>query len=306
MSRLSNLLDGDVVAFDEGEAALDIKVSGRPVEGIRHDLFFNADTGSTLLVYWPELAGGSHDDLDVRLKSFVPEPPVLHDPGGARTLPIEDYDYDVQDNVASVRVPVLDRPLILEYPALATGTTVTASVGLRVGEIIARHQRAQTRQDNLVESYFASVRDEIHFRLTIDSFDVIMESRFYSDREGSEWEELSFSFNGARWGSDRPAFPLLQPEKVLSLPLDLQLDQDYEYELKGRGRVGDRECYDRAWGDDPEQSFSRVSFSGLGVSLNVRGPWHTIVRVEVGKSFLPEALRGAGTVVTQFLVLKPL
>ena len=69
------------------------------------------------------------------------------------------------------------------------------------------------------------------------------ESRFYSDREGSEWEELSFSFNGARWGSDRPAFPLLQPEKVLSLPLDLQLDQDYEYELKGRERLGDRECY---------------------------------------------------------------
>ncbi len=64
--------------------------------------------------------------------------------------------------------------------------------------------------------------------------------------------------------------------------------------------------YDRAWGDDPEQGLSRVSFSGLGVGLNVRGPWHTIVRVDVGKSFLPEALRGAGTVVTQLLVLKPL
>ena len=246
-SRLSNLLDGDVVALDEGEAALDIKLTGRPVEGLRHDLFFNATTGSTLLVYWPELADAPRDDLarlDVRLKSFVPGPPELHDPGGARMLPVEDYDYDMEDNVASVRVPVLDRPLILEYRARATGTTVTASVGLRVSEIIARHQRAQTRQDNLVASYFASVRDEIHFRPTaIDSFDVIIESRFYSDREGSEWEELSFSFNGARWGSDRPAFPLLQPEKVLSLPLDLQLDQDYEYELKGRGRVGDRECY---------------------------------------------------------------
>lgn len=241
---LSDLLGDDAVELDDGEVALDLSFDGRNAGAITHYLFFNAATGSTLLVYWPEHAESRQDGLDVRLESFVPDPPTLHDPGATTTLPVEDYAYDLADNVASVRVPVLDRPLVLEYPSPASGTTVTATAGLRVEEIIARHRRAQTRQNNVVESYFASVRDEIHFRATtLDSFDVIMESRFYSDREGSEWEELSFSLNGARWGSDRPPFPMLQPEKVLSLPLDLDFDEAYEYELDGAETLGDRECY---------------------------------------------------------------
>ena len=231
---LSDLFAGDVVALDKNTTALDIG----NVDGIHHELFFNATTEAVFLVYWPEVPAGAHPDLDVRLQSFVTDAPELHDPGGARTLPVQNFNYDVEDNVASVRVPVLDRPLILEYPAPASGATVTASVGLQVSEIIARHQQAQTRQDTLVDNYFTSVRDEIHFRPSaVDSFDVLMESRFYSDRQGSEWEELSFSLNGVRWGSDRPAFPLLQPEKVLSLPLDLQLDRNYEYELNGPGNA---------------------------------------------------------------------
>ena len=64
--------------------------------------------------------------------------------------------------------------------------------------------------------------------------------------------------------------------------------------------------YDRVWGDAAEQRLERVSFGGLGVGMNIRGPWHTIIRGDIGKSFLPEALRGAGTVVAQFQVLKPL
>ncbi len=58
-----------------------------------------------------------------------------------------------------------------------------------------------------------------------------------------EWEELSFSLNGATWTSNRPSFPLLQPEKVLSLPLDLRLTQDYTYRLDGVDLVMGRPAY---------------------------------------------------------------
>ena len=63
-----------------------------------------------------------------------------------------------------------------------------------------------------------------HFRPTSTDpgFDVVTENRFFADREGVEWEELSFSVNGTKWGPDRPPFPLLQPEKVLAPPLDLR------------------------------------------------------------------------------------
>ena len=76
---------------------------------------------------------------------------------------------------------------------------------------------------------------EQHFRPTTTDpgFDVVTENRFFVDRDGVEWEELTFSVNGTKWGPDRPAFPLLQAEKVLSPPLDLRLDADYRYRLDG-------------------------------------------------------------------------
>jgi len=244
-NRISAILASRVVGLeDQAEAALAIEAGGRPAQGIHHRLLFNADVGSTLLVYWAEPGTAAGDALDIALRSFVPEAPLLSDPGGAGTLPIQAFDFDAVASLARARVPILDRPLILEYGVPVAGATVTATVGLAVSEIIARHQQAETRQDNVLVNYHASVRDEIHFRPSpVDSFDVIIESRFYSDRDGSEWEELSFSLNGARWGADRPAFPLLQPEKVLSLPLDLRLDEDYEYELTGRENLADRDCY---------------------------------------------------------------
>jgi hypothetical protein len=49
--------------------------------------------------------------------------------------------------------------------------------------------------------------------------------------------------NGTRWGPDRPAFPLLQAEKVLALPLDIRLTADYTYALAGVESVGGRTCY---------------------------------------------------------------
>src|SRR5205085_9724106 len=114
-----------------------------------------------------------------------------------------------------------------------------------VAEIIARHQEAQAAQDAQVQTYVADARMEQHFRpsATGPGFGVATENRFYRDREGSEWEELSFTLNGSKWGADRPPFPLLQPEKVLSLPLDLRLDKDYAYRLQGVENVAGRRAY---------------------------------------------------------------
>ena len=49
--------------------------------------------------------------------------------------------------------------------------------------------------------------------------------------------------NGSKWGADRPPFPLLQPEKVLSLPLQLRFDEGYRYRLSGTERVDGFDCY---------------------------------------------------------------
>ena len=46
--------------------------------------------------------------------------------------------------------------------------------------------------------------------------------------------------------------------------------------------------------------------TGTGVSFTMRAPFRTLLRGDVGKSFLPPASRGTGSVVVQVLVLKPL
>jgi len=240
--KLADILTGEVVTIDENERALDIDVE--PGIAIRYRLLFNANSGSTYLVYWTEGEPRAADAMRVEMRTFAREAPELRDPGGSRSLGVSEFDYDAENSLSSVRVPLSERPLILEYRAPISGTSVAARAGLDVAEIIARHQQAQRRYEDLLENYIASVTDEIHFRPTpSDSFDVVIESQFYADGEVFEWEELSFSLNGARWGHDRPAFPLLQPEKVLSLPLDLELNQEYEYELVGREQLGEHNCY---------------------------------------------------------------
>ena len=45
--------------------------------------------------------------------------------------------------------------------------------------------------------------------------------------------------------------------------------------------------------------------TGLGVAVNLRAPWNTILRADVGKSLLPADYRGAGSTVFQIMLLKP-
>jgi hypothetical protein len=98
------------------------------------------------------------------------------------------------------------------------------------------------------------VRMEQHFRPTVTDpgYDVVTNNRLFVAADGMEWEELSFSVNGSKFGSDRPPFPLLQPEKVLSLPLQLRLGDDYRYTLAGTDTVNGYDCYVVRF--DPAQS----------------------------------------------------
>ena len=123
---------------------------------------------------------------------------------------------------------------------LVDRSDVKAERPLTVDEIIARHQQQQRAQDALVRNYIATARMEQHFRPSMadPGYDVVSENRYFVAEDGVEWEELSFSVNGSKWGSDRPAFPLLQAEKVLSLPLQLRFDDGLS--LSARRHRADR------------------------------------------------------------------
>jgi hypothetical protein len=63
---------------------------------------------------------------------------------------------------------------------------------------------------------------------------------------------------------------------------------------------------DRAWGRDDPGHGLWDPISGFGVALNLRAPWNTMLRVDVGKSLLPARYATLGSTTLQILLLKPL
>jgi MucB/RseB family protein len=250
-TAVKDLLTAEVVPLDEKGSSLKLLRAGQDVtSSFPHRLLYNVGTFSTYFVYWGGAESGAAETLQIELRESAGKPPLIRDPLKGRQGTAREFLRDPHTKTSRVNVvPVPDRPLLLDFnggnDAYVSRAEVTEGVLPSVAEIIARHQEAQAGQDALIETYVADARMEQHFRpsATDPGFDVVTDNRFYLDREGTEWEELSFTLNGSKWGANRPPFPLLQPEKVLSLPLDLRLDKDYTYKLEGVDKVGDRRAY---------------------------------------------------------------
>jgi hypothetical protein len=211
-----------------------------------HRLLFDAATFTTFLAYEGR---PSSEPLTVGLRVAVRGTTVVIDAAGGRQQAPE-ARWDEATSRVRVSLPVTGRPMLVNFSddaeqAFVDRTEASAERQLSVEEIVARHRRHAARVDGLISNFRARARMEQHFRpsLTDPGYDVVTENNFFVDRESTEWEELSFSVNGSKWGADRPAFPLLQAEKVLSLPLELRLTQDYRYRLAGTERVDGVDCY---------------------------------------------------------------
>lgn len=125
-------------------------------------------------------------------------------------------------------------------------------------EIIARHQEVQKQQDDALQRWIATGRVDFHFKLAQagSTVDVSIDSRYLWQRDESlEWEQLAYYINGNRVRWKRfPELPLIQPEKVVTLPLDLTLDRTYVYRLVGEEDVGGRPAYVLAFEPAPGKS----------------------------------------------------
>jgi hypothetical protein len=248
LAPAADLLSHDISPMDPAAAGLTLTQSGRDVAAtLPYRLLFDEETFTTYLVYDGAASGQT---LDVALRLAIEGTPVVLDLSAGDRRRADGYARDEASARSRAALPLTGRPMLVNFSEGAeqvfverTGTT--AERQLRVEEIVARHRQYQARHDALLQNYRALARMEQHFRpsLTDPGFDVVTENEYFVDDAGVEWEERSFSVNGSKWGADRPPFPLLQPEKVLSLPLELRLDQDYRYELAGTERVGEFDCY---------------------------------------------------------------
>ncbi len=243
---LAALLGGDIEAIDPRASSLRLEAGGQDVTAqVPYRLLFDNRTFGVYLYY---RADENSTPLEVTLNVPVEGSPTIVDLGRGREAAAGGYRRDGQ--TVRIQAPRTGRPMLIDFntaagEVFAERTGVAAERLLSVDEIIARHRRQQASQDARLQHYSAQVRMEQHFRPTVadPGYDVVTENRYFAGADGVEWEELSFAVNGSHWGARRPPFPLLQPEKVLSLPLQLRFGTDYRYRLSGVERVDGFDCY---------------------------------------------------------------
>src|SRR5262249_1782080 len=124
---------------------------------------------------------------------------------------------------------------------------VGAQRGLTAEEIIARERAWDAGQRAKYETYSAEMDTSLRFRIAEfqDSLDLTIRGPFFAAKDKpADWVWEEFFLNGVRWkGRTIPRLPILQPEKVTTLPLDIRLSEEYVYELAAETTLDERPAY---------------------------------------------------------------
>jgi len=135
----------------------------------------------------------------------------------------------------------------MKRPDERAAVEVGAARGLTAEEIVARERAWDAGQREKVTTFVAEMDASLRFRIAEvnETFDLTIRGPFFFRRgEPGDWVWKEFFLNGVRWkGKTLPKIPILQPEKVTTLPLDIRLTEDYRYALEGQSDVGGRRAY---------------------------------------------------------------
>ncbi len=201
-------------------------------------------------------------------------------------------------------------------PDTRTSVEVGATRGLTADEIIARERAWDAGQREKVSTFTAEMEASLRFRVADvnETFDLTIRGPFFFRRaEAADWVWKDFYLNGVKWkGKTLPKIPILQPEKVTTLPLDIRLTEDYRYVLDGTSDLEGRRSYEitytpkAAFGDKPAyrgkvwidaQTFALLRRDS--VQLNLKGETLSNVQTEIYRAVpgypdvaLPLEIRG--------------
>jgi hypothetical protein len=218
---------------------------------------FLADEDFTTLIFYslPGPPAELPDQWMVLRTSFVRNARLM-DPLTGEVLRVGSSSLPEGNRGQAIRVAAGTYPKVVQFerPAASAGFEVPPEEietrrdrELTAEEVIARYQQVQKVQDDNLDRWLARGRIDYHFRFAQggSTIDVSIDTQYFWERGGElEWEELDYYINGNLVPWKRfPKIPLIQPEKVITLPLDLTLDKTYAYTLIGREKVAGREAY---------------------------------------------------------------
>jgi hypothetical protein len=155
--------------------------------------------------------------------------------GGERVLlPVSHLDWRVVQDFAAVR------PELVE---------VTGARRLTVGEILARYQARQHRQDAIVNTTTATGTTTLLFEVAdfAAPITITAETTIFRGPDGTDIEEKGIRVNGAAiaggGATSPPELPLIEAERISTPPLLITLNEAYRYALEGEEPVGRSRCY---------------------------------------------------------------
>jgi hypothetical protein len=146
------------------------------------------------------------------------------------------------DDVVLLR---LERPSAEELDAFGQQIDVDAGREIPVEEILRRLQAFEDAQARRLDHFQASRSLHLRFQAAQGAFEASYAGEFFYRRDHAfDWVWRDFYVGGVKWKSKKiPSVPLIQPEKVASLPAEIRLTKDYDYRLRGTATVDGRDCW---------------------------------------------------------------
>ena len=186
--------------------------------------YVDAVIGST----WSRLPRASNPTLDDLIRASLT-------PAGERVLlPVARLNWSVLQEFSA------RRPMLVE---------VAGTRRLTVGEILARYQAQQRRQDAIVKTTIASGSTTLLFEVPDFAAPVTItaDTTIFRGTDGTDIEERGIRVNGAPiaggGAASPPQLPLIQAERISTPPLLIRLNEAYRYALDAEETVGDSRCY---------------------------------------------------------------
>jgi len=146
------------------------------------------------------------------------------------------------DDVVLLR---LERPSVEELDAFGQEIDVGAGREMPVEEILRRLQAFEDAQARRLDHFQATRSLHLRFQAAQGAFEASYVGDFFFRRDrGFDWVWRDFFVGGVKWKSKKiPSVPLIQPEKVASLPAEIRLTKDYDYRLRGTATMDGRDCW---------------------------------------------------------------
>jgi len=201
----------------------------------------------------PNTASSKPGQLTLHLSTAdITNPKTFHLPGGEEK-PLG-FTADQKKGFADLNIGWDGRPQFIVVERLKTGTvgggekmTVTGVYKIPVELIIARHQAVEQAQSALLDNYTADAESNYHFKIpgTSGSLDVTFVNQFlYDKKDGARWIQKDLLVNGVKWkGKTIPELPIVEPEKINTLPLVLSLSRNYVYSFIKEELFDGHPCY---------------------------------------------------------------